>query len=156
LFGLTVIVPVIVFVPPVQPPVIVTVYVNVPETVGVPLIVTVFELHEPVTPAGKPVTVAPVASVVVYVIFVIAVLMHRVCALVPAAELKAIVLFGLTIIVPVAVFVPPVQPPVNVTVYVNIPETVGVPLIVTVFELHEPVTPAGNPATVEPVASVVV
>jgi hypothetical protein len=120
--GVTVIVPVIVFVPPVQPPVIVTVYVNIPETVGVPLIV----------------------------------LMHRVCALVPAAELKAIVLFGLTIIVPVAVFVPPVQPPVNVTVYVNIPETVGVPLIVTVFELHEPVTPAGNPATVEPVASVVV
>jgi hypothetical protein len=111
LFGLTVIVPVIVFVPPVQPPVIVTVYVNVPETVGVPLIVTVFELHEPVTPAGKPVTFAPVASVVAYVMFVIAVLMHRVCALVPAAELKAIVLFGLTIIVPVAFTVP--QPPVN-------------------------------------------
>ena len=109
--GVTVIVPVIVFVPPVQPPVIVTVYVNVPDSVGVPLIVTVFELHEPVTPAGNPVTVAPVASVVAYVMFVIAVLMHRVCALVPAAELKAIVLFGLTIIVPVAFTVP--QPPVN-------------------------------------------
>ena len=111
LFGVTVIVPVAVFVPPVQPPVIVTVYVNVPETVGVPLIVTVFELHEPVTPAGKPVTVAPVAVVVVYVMFVIAVLMHRVCALVPAAELKDIVLFGVTVIVPVAFTVP--QPPVN-------------------------------------------
>ena len=111
LFGLTIIVPVAVFVPPVQPPVNVTVYVNVPDSVGVPLIVTVFELHEPVTPAGKPVTFAPVASVVAYVMFVIAVLMHRVCALVPAAELKAIVLFGLTIIVPVAFTVP--QPPVN-------------------------------------------
>jgi hypothetical protein len=111
LFGLTIIVPVAVFVPPVQPPVNVTVYVNVPDSVGVPLIVTVFELHEPVTPAGKPVTFAPVASVVAYVMFVIAVLMHRVCALVPAAELKAIVLFDLTIIVPVAFTVP--QPPVN-------------------------------------------
>jgi hypothetical protein len=156
LFGVTVIVPVAVFVPPVQPPVIVTVYVNVPDSVGVPLIVTVFELHESVTPAGKPVTVAPVAVVVVYVMFVIAVLMHRVCALVPAAELKDIVLFGVTVIVPVAVFVPPVQPPVIVTVYVNVPETVGVPLIVTVFELHEPVTPAGKPVTFAPVAVVVV
>jgi hypothetical protein len=155
LFGVTVIVPVIVFVPPVQPPVIVTEYVNVPDSVGVPLIVTVFELHDPVTPAGNPVTPAPVASVVVYVIFVIAVLMHRVCALVPAAELKAIVLFGLTIIVPVIVFVPPVQPPVIVTVYVNVPDTVGVPLIVTMLEFHEPVTPDGKPVTVAPVASVV-
>ena len=100
-----------VFVPPVQPPVIVTVYVNVPDAVGVPLIVTVFELHEPVTPAGNPVTPAPVAVVVAYVMFVIAVLMHRVCALVPAAELKVIVLFGVTVIVPVAFTVP--QPPVN-------------------------------------------
>ena len=65
MFGLTTIVPVIVFVPPVQPPVIVTVYVNRPACDGEPLIVTVFALQEPVTPVGKPVTVAPVASVVV-------------------------------------------------------------------------------------------
>ena len=83
-------------------------------------------------------------------------MIHKVCASVPAPELLAIVLFGLTVIVPVIVFVPPVQPPVNVTVYVNVPETVGVPLIVTVFELHKPVTPAGKPVTFAPVAVVVV
>ena len=88
--------------------------------------------------------------------FVSGVLIHKVWALVPAAELKTIVLFGLTVIVPVIVFVPPVQPTVIVTVYVNVPDSVGVPLIVTVFELHEPVTPAGKPVTFAPVASVVV
>ena len=64
MFGVTVIVPVMVFVPPVQPPVIVTVYVNVPDTEGVPLIVKVFALQLPVTPVGRPDTVAPVAVVV--------------------------------------------------------------------------------------------
>ena len=49
-------------------------------------------------------------------IFVIAVLIHTVCVFVPAAEVRAIVLFGVTVIVPLAVFVPPVQPPVIVTV----------------------------------------
>jgi hypothetical protein len=87
--------------------------------------------------------------------FVITVLMHRVCALVPAAELKAIVLFGLTIIVPVAVFVPPVQPPVNVTVYVNIPETIGEPEIVIILPDQLPVNPAGKPVKVAPVATAV-
>jgi hypothetical protein len=53
-----------VFVPPVQPPVIVTVYVNVPDTEGDPLIVKVFAFQFPVTPAGRPATVAPVAVVV--------------------------------------------------------------------------------------------
>jgi hypothetical protein len=53
-----------VFVPPVQPPVIVTVYVNVPDTEGDPLIVKVFAFQLPVTPAGRPATVAPVAVVV--------------------------------------------------------------------------------------------
>jgi hypothetical protein len=48
--------------------------------------------------------------------FDIAVLIQRVCASVPTAELLAIVLFGFTVIVPVMVFVPPVQPPVIVTV----------------------------------------
>ncbi len=41
-----------------------------PAAVGVPLMVTVLEAHVPVIPAGKPVTVAPVAAVVAYVILV--------------------------------------------------------------------------------------
>jgi hypothetical protein len=44
------------------------------------------------------------------------VLIQRVWLFVPAAELKVIVLFAVTVIVPVAVFVPPVHPPVIVTV----------------------------------------
>jgi hypothetical protein len=85
----------------------------------------------------------------------IAVLIQRVCPSVPAAELLVIVLFGVTVIVPVMVFVPPVQPPVIVTVYVNVPDTEGDPLIVKVFAFQFPVTPAGRPATVAPVAVVV-
>jgi len=76
--------------------------------VGVPLIVTTLEAKVPVTPAGNPVTDAPVAPVVEYVVVVIAVLMHFVC--VPPAT-NVIVLFGVTVIVPVAFTVP--QPPVN-------------------------------------------
>jgi hypothetical protein len=54
----------------------------------------------------------PVAPVVAIVMLVSAVLIHKVGVLdgVPA------VLFGVTVIVPVAVFVPPVQPPIIVTV----------------------------------------
>ena len=63
------------------------------------------------------------------------------------------VLLGVTVIVPVVVIAP--QPPVRVTVYVNGPEAVGVPLIVTTLASHAPVTPAGNPVTVAPVAPVV-
>jgi hypothetical protein len=66
----------------------------------------------PVTPAGKPLTLAPVAPVVVKVMAVRAVLIHFVWLLVPAPELKVIVLSGVTVIVPVAVAVP--QPPVKV------------------------------------------
>ena len=85
-----------------------------PDTVGVPLIVTTLAAQLPVTPAGKPVIIAPVAPVVEYVIFVIVVLIHFVCAFVTTAEVNVIVLFGVTIIVPVVVTAP--QPPVNVTV----------------------------------------
>jgi hypothetical protein len=85
--------------------------VKVPETEGVPLIVNVFEFQLPVTPVGRPVTVAPVDVVVAYVMFVSPVLIQRVWASVPAAELLAIVLFGLTVMVPVALTNP--QPPVN-------------------------------------------
>jgi hypothetical protein len=52
--------------------------------------------------------------VVVYVIFVIAVLIHFVCASVPPDELNKTVLSGVTVIEPVAVTAP--QPPVNDTV----------------------------------------
>jgi hypothetical protein len=90
--------------------------VKVPETVGDPLIVNVFAFQLPVTPAGRPDTVAPVAVVVVYVILVSAVLIQSVWASVPTAELRAIVLVDVTVMVPVAVFVPPVQPPVIATV----------------------------------------
>jgi hypothetical protein len=48
------------------------------------------------------------------VIVVIAVLMQTVWASVPPAEVKVIVLFGVTVIVPVFVIVP--QPPVKVIV----------------------------------------
>ena len=50
--------------------------------------VRTFEAQLLVTPAGRPVTVAPVAPVVAYVIFVIAVLIQRSCASVPAAEVR--------------------------------------------------------------------
>ena len=85
-----------------------------PDTEGVPLIVTTFADQLPVTPVGKLLKVAPVAPVVAYVIFVIAVLIHGVWAFVPTADDKVIVLFGETFIVPVAVIVP--HPPVKVTV----------------------------------------
>ena len=47
--------------------------------------------------------------------FVMAVFKHTVCALVPTADVSKTV-FALTVIVPVAVLVPPVHPPVMVTV----------------------------------------
>ena len=76
-----------------------------------PLIVATFADQLPLTPAGSPMNVAPVAPVVVYVMLVIAVFTHTVCAFVPTAELKVIVLVGVTVIVPVAFTKP--QPPVN-------------------------------------------
>ena len=85
-----------------------------PATVGVPLIVTTFAAHTPVTPVGKLVTVAPVAPVVLYVIFVIGVLIHTVCAVVAGADVLVTVLLAVTAIVPVVVITP--QPPVRVTV----------------------------------------
>ena len=70
--------------------------------------VIVLDAHAAVTPAGKPVA-APiaVAPVVVCVMFVKTVLIHKV----GLVEGPVTVLFGVTIIVPVAV--PPPQPPVN-------------------------------------------
>jgi hypothetical protein len=80
----------------------------VPLTDGVPLIVIVLLDHEAVTPDGKSTgTPIPVAPVVVCVMLVNVVLIHNVG--VALAELT--VLFGVTIIVPVAFTLP--HPPVN-------------------------------------------
>ena len=76
---------------------------NVPVAVGVPLIVTTLPAQLPVTPGGRPAKVAPVAPVVAYLIVVAAVFTQTVCASVPAAELSAIVLSGVTVTVSVAV-----------------------------------------------------
>ena len=79
-----------------------------PAAVGVPLMVIVLAAHVVVTPAGKPVG-APmlVAPVVLCVILVSAVLMHSVGVL----DAAAAVMFGVTVIVPVAFTLP--QPPVK-------------------------------------------
>ena len=81
---------------------------NVPEAVGAPLMVMVFEAQAAVTPAGRPIAVPiPVAPVDVWVIAVSAVLMHRV-----GVEEAALTVFSsTTVIVPVALTLP--QPPVR-------------------------------------------
>ncbi len=81
---------------------------NVPDTVGVPLMVIVFDNQVAVTPVGKPVAVPiPVAPMVVWVIFGDkAVLIHEV-VVIPGVAVFIVV----TIIVPVALTVP--QPPDN-------------------------------------------
>jgi hypothetical protein len=57
----------------------------------------------PVTPVGKLVIVAPVAPVVAYVILVSGVLMHTVCAFVPAGDVNETEFVGLTVTVTVKV-----------------------------------------------------
>ena len=82
---------------------------NVPEAVGVPLIVTVLEDQDAVTPAGRPVAVPmPVAPVVVWVMGVSAVFVHSV----GVEEATLTVWSGVTVMVPVA-FTPLPQPPVS-------------------------------------------
>jgi len=87
---------------------------KVPATVGVPEMVMLPPEKVPVTPAGKPENVAPVAPVVLYVIGVIAVFTQTVWLSVPGAEVSVMVLLGCTMMVPVAVTFP--QPPVKITV----------------------------------------
>jgi hypothetical protein len=71
-----------------------------------------------------------------------AVLTHKV-----GAELATLtVLAGVTVIVPVALNTP--QPPDNSISYLNIPETVGVPVIKMVSEDQLAVNPDGKPMTV--------
>jgi hypothetical protein len=83
--------------------------------VGEPDIVTVVPATALVSPAGRPATVTPVAEPPnVYVILVIAVPLHTVWALVPAADVKVNVAAGESVTVPFIVAVP--HPPVVVTV----------------------------------------
>jgi hypothetical protein len=81
---------------------------NVPATVGVPLIVIVFEAQTAVTPAGRPVGMPmPVATTVACVTGERGVCTHTV----GVAEAAKAALSGVTSIVPVANTVP--QPPVS-------------------------------------------
>ena len=109
----TVMVPLDVMLP--HPPVNVIVKVVIGcAVVGVPLMVTTLATQLPVTPVGNPLKVAPVALVVLYMMGVMAVLIHISWLRVPNAEERVIVLFGVTVIVPVVLITP--QPPVRVTV----------------------------------------
>ena len=75
---------------------------------GVPLMLITFAAQAALTPAGNPVAVPmPVAPVVACVILVKAVLIQSV----GVEEAAPAVLFGVTVIVPVALTEP--QPPVN-------------------------------------------
>ena len=83
-------------------------YVNVPEAVGVPLMVIVLDAKAAVTPAGSPVAVPiPVAPVVVCVMFVSGVFVQSV----GVEEADPTVFIGVTVIVPVALTDP--HPPVK-------------------------------------------
>jgi len=148
--GVTLIVPEAFTVP--QPPVSGMLYVNVPEDVGVPLMVIVSELNVAVTPVGNPLGVPmPVAPVVVCLMLGIDVLIQTV----GVVDADVTVFAGVTLIVPEAFTVP--QPPVSGMLYVNVPDDVGVPLMVIVSALNEALTPFGNPLGVPmPVAPLVV
>ena len=65
---------------------------NVPDAVGVPLMVNTPPLNEPETPLGNPLTVPPVAlPPIAYVILVMATFWQTVWFVVDAAEVRAIV-----------------------------------------------------------------
>ena len=81
---------------------------NVPTAMGVPLMVTVLEAQDAVTPLGRPVAVPiPVAPVVIYVTAVRGLPKTTF----GAEEAAETVLSGVTVIVPVAFALP--QPPVS-------------------------------------------
>ena len=124
---------------------------NVPETVGVPLIVITLADHDADTPAGSPVAVPmPVAPVVVWEIFVSAELMHNT----GIEDAALAILTGLTLITPMALKVS--QPPVRGMLYTNTPEIRGVPLIVIRLDDHSAETPSGRPTAAPiPVAPLV-
>ena len=79
---------------------------NVPATVGVPLMVMVFEAHAAAIPAGKLIGAPILVDPVVVYVSVSAVLIHRVCGVDAPA-----VISGVTVMVPVALTI--AQPPVS-------------------------------------------
>jgi len=108
--GCTVIVPVNDGVPQ-APPVVVIVYGNVPTALGLPEMVTVLPVVLALTPAGNPVTVAPVAvPPKSYVILVIGAFKHTVCEVVAGVEVSVNVANGCIVIVPVNVGAPQAPP----------------------------------------------
>ena len=112
----------------------------------------VLAAKEAVTPAGSPVaTPIPVAPVVVWVIGAGRALLIQTVGVEDAAET---VLSGVTVINPDLLTVP--QPPVNSMLKAKLPETVGVPLMVTVLAFQVPLTPAGSPVISASVAPAVV
>src|ERR1700735_5679066 len=128
---------------------LVAVTVYVPAAVGVPVIVRTPPATLLVNPAGRPVTVTPVAvPPIVYDMFVIAVPLHTDWLSVPAADVSVSVPPAPRATEPLSVIGP--HGLVAVTVYV--PAAVGVPVIVRTPPATLLVNPAGNPATVIPVA----
>ena len=81
---------------------------KVPDSVGVPDIVSTLLYHDALTPEGKPDAMPiPVATLVLCVIFVNGLLIHTV----GVVDATVTVLLGRTVILPVAFTFP--QPPVN-------------------------------------------
>jgi hypothetical protein len=114
--GIIIIDPPIVFTPKLQPPESETVKLNSPEISGVPLILNVSLSQVPLTPEGNPETVAPVAPEVKKTMPAIGLFKQTLCIIGPEEELKRTEFTGLTTMEPVTVFVPPIQPPVSVTI----------------------------------------
>jgi hypothetical protein len=86
---------------------------------------------------------------------IMGVLVHNDCTSGPEAEDSTIVLAGLTLMVPVAFIV--AQLPSIGILYMNVPDEVGVPLMVMVLLAQVAVTPVGKPVAAPiPVAIVVV
>ena len=92
--------------------------------------VTTLPAQEPVTPVGRPVTVAFVAPVVAYVILVIGVLTHTVWASVPAAEVRVTVLAGVTVI-RISLFGPS-----HPEIFLSTTRKVHVPKLVQIIEIR--------------------
>ena len=109
----------------------------------------------PVTPSGRPLKVAPVAPVVVYVIVFIELLSHILWLSEPTPDVNDIEFIVTIEIVPVFVTIP--HPPVSVIVklYGEFVFVDGEPLIDIVLLFQMPVTPVGSPLNVAPVAPVV-
>ena len=76
--------------------------------------VATFAAHAPVTPGGRLLKVAPVAPLVAYVMFAKRLFSQRLCASLPAMEVRVKLFSGFTFIVPLMLTFP--QPPVHVTV----------------------------------------